>query len=542
MCLLKKQFCAIYLLLFLSFNLVLIICCSESQPSYLKNDEDCCVLELKEILIQDGKKFIPSSAVSAGVGYDGLKKYFFVANDSYRIGMIDNSVDPSNCIVAKRSDLVDCAKGKILTNPYNCALGWKSTTGHPQETNRFAYPLINTPECNRARYSCWDQNPQFHFVRYGSKIGALDEERRNFVLIDIIAKRFSSEKLSNFEILEVDCFSSLKSQFSFELYNIVAKDDLSEEPGEYLIRDQVTNDDEQETSRKIVMSTTLTSTMQVFKERSLEEIFDSRGSQISADSVIKRVEVGGSAGFFNFFSSSGGRQDITSRQKIWGKEKHESQERGSKEGHTTSEIKTIDYRFDQEIRVKPKHQTIVSIRQKRLKGERGFTAYYRVKPITAKKMWSPKRILTSLRRFGLTEEEIVDINNSISIPINGRVKIDSGFDTHVLIESKPLGSNDPRASTFEKYVFTEEGQLEKVPTDSHNQNETSKDQNSSGGTISTSGNQRLMDSNTSSSGIISLHPAWLVGLAVAAAVLIFMIVNFFLMKMKRVRTMRVNDR
>ena len=181
MCLLKKQFCAVYLLLFLSLNSVLIVFCSES---HLKYDEECCALELEEIPIQDGKKFIPSNAVLARDGSDGMKEYFFVSNDSYRIGLIDNSVDPSNCIVARISGSVYCSRGKILTNPNNCVYDWKdmASTRRPQETNQFAYPMI---EQHGRRYSSSSSMTQFYFVKSGDKIGAMDAETTNNFLFKV---------------------------------------------------------------------------------------------------------------------------------------------------------------------------------------------------------------------------------------------------------------------------------------------------------------------------------------------------------------------
>lgn len=178
--------------------------------------------------------------------------------------------------------------------------------------------------------------------------------------------KFSTPRLSSFEVLEVDCFSSLKNQFSFELYDFVAKDDLTEESDEPYFETHFYNKYIEEDIRHVRLNNTSVSFLKIVMEKTLAEIVGRRQSSSSNESTTNRISTSASVDFGNVFSGNVGFNYSSSLAWVLGRERDGNVEGEMRDGHTTIEKKKTTYRINENMRIKGCHKIIIITRQKML--------------------------------------------------------------------------------------------------------------------------------------------------------------------------------
>ena len=389
----------------------------------LIDDGSCCMLELENLVDVGSQKFIPSGAIPALI-QDGLETYFFITEVPINryfatVGAIDNTAEGYAFIWAPRnSQHRHWTRGAILANPNQCVVGWHEAKLPMVDTNKLSHPKLSF----RGRV---------YFGRYGQYIGGTYRTKLNG--IDMVHEEFENI-CPGFELLYVDCFASLKNQLWSELYHIEldrsTPQEGQEEGEEVVSSTEVTNNSNQDQVVKVDLDAEMFSSMEMTHESKLHEFSQTKWA------VHGSVDLRWLGKVLASFSLDGGYDAKSIKENF------------TRTGSVSVESKRTVYKLNQEIKVKARTKTQVFIKTRPIREDTQFTAYYRLKPKSASKMWTHERIIASMRRAGFEDwDKLKSENGSLTMPITGRLAIETGIETVAEVASTPLGSDSPAEVT-----------------------------------------------------------------------------------------------
>ena len=378
------------------------------------------MLELENLVDVGSQKFIPSSAIPALI-QNGLETYFFITKGGLGtrapVGAINNTVE-GYAFIRGEIPYKHWTTGAILANPNQCVVGWHLAEFPLVDTNKLSHPKLGF------------RGGKINFGRYGSYIGGTYWEGTHLSGVDMVTEGTKNIN-SDFELLYVDCFASLKNQLSSELYHIDLDSSLTREGDkkkeEVVSSTEVTNNSDEDQVIKVDLNAEMFSSMKMTHESKLYEFSQTEwGVHGSADlGWIGKI-------FGASFSLDGGYDAKSIKENF------------TRTGSVSVESKRTVYKLNQEIKVKARTKTQVFIKTRPIRGDTQFTAYYKLKPRTPSRMWTHERIIASMRRAGFEDwNKTKTENGSLVMPIRGRLAIETGFETVAEVVSTPLNSDSP---------------------------------------------------------------------------------------------------
>ena len=386
----------------------------------LIDDGDCCKLEMRNLINLIWRKFIPSSAIPA-LTQNGLETYFFITEGESGkyppVGAINNTAE-GLALNWGEIPYKHWIVGETLANPNQCVVGWHVAQLPLVDTNKLSHPKLSFG------------GGKVYFGRYDLYIGGTYRESTHLNGVDMVTEE-KKNIYSGFELLYVDCFASLKNQLSSELYHIdldrshLREGDKKKE--EVVSSTEVTNNSDEDQVIKVDLNAEMFSSMKMTHESKLYEFSQTEWS------VHGSVDLGWIGKLFGVSFSLDGGYDAKSIK-----------ENFTRTGSVSVESKRTVYKLNQEIKVKARTKTQVFIKTRPIREDTQFTAYYRLKPKSASKMWTHERIIASMRRAGFEDwDKLKTEYGSLVMPIRGQLAIETGFETVAEVVSTPLGSDSP---------------------------------------------------------------------------------------------------
>ena len=390
----------------------------------LVDDGDCCKLELENLIDEGSRKFIPSSAIPA-LTRNGVETYFFITKVPFDlayapVGTINNTAKGYgyNWAPADKRHK-HWTKGAILSNPNQCRVNWHESKLPLADTNKLSHPKLSSwgGKIYFGRANYWYSYGYYtggtHYL--GTYLNGINMETGRLLAINY-----------SYELLYVDCFTSLREQLLSELYHIHLDHPLTEgekEEEETVSSTELTNDSDEDQMMKIDLDAEISSSLMMTHESKLHEFSRTKwAAHGSADlaRLSKLLSLTTNQNYPNL-------KDFFTRT-----------------GSVSLESRKTVYRLNQEIKVNAGTKTQVFIKTRPIKGDTQFTAYYKLEPTTSSKMWTHERIIASMRRIGFEEwDKLKSENGSLIMPVRGQLAIETAFETVAEVVSTPLNSTSP---------------------------------------------------------------------------------------------------
>ena len=425
---------------------------------------DCCPLIWKPLTVLPSGSFVPSDAVLAGYDGDkGTKQYFtmlpsqnvfshdllgYVKEDSlnrphFRFEYLGKERyyeyhPEEKCLFVPQSfpsppfppgkcELFNISgPAVVLTNPYNCQLGWwqrNTTKGMPLHSLQYHYPRLG--KVNLGRYLCTKFNDvmpgyfnistlQFHTID-----GYCDEPHENH----------------GPEFLYIDCHASVQNMFKAELFDLKSDlDKFMKEGGKEEVSLQSTtiiNESNETQETDVNLKAETTKSFRLTEESGSNETRITKihysvdaGIEIKAEGVIGKI-----------FGYSGSAHTNYK----YDKDTEERFEKYVRTGRMDTQTSANTYTFNQKI-LEPAHSnTTISIMTTPIHGNITFKAGYRIK--TPKLLDFPGMsydfVFFALKRLevGQGMQNITRQGDYLVWYKEGTLTIQSGTNTHVSIIS-----------------------------------------------------------------------------------------------------------
>ena len=407
-------------------------------------EDDCCQLDWTPIIEAGHKRFIPADAIIGGRDANGTNWYYIRKETRSETGIISDVVTKPALFFRREDRIITedtWSGGLILTNPNHCVLGYKRrerSTVIFDETMQIQFPKI------KGRGFAYE-----HSIISNDDDGiaksvgiSWEEDSTSFKYYGItLSTRTWTQVSANENNLYVDCKESLLNQLSAELYDIDIdlKQLIDSSDHQTVSTTEVINDGDVEQFANVSLTADITSAIEMRHDTQLKTVSETKWG-VHGSANLKFVENFLFVKASQDLSVSGGYDSQTLKSNF------------TREGTIRYDSTKTTYKFNQSVRMKPKSKSKIVIKTKPVQGSQKFTAYYKISPKTVSlKSWTPKRILNILKRIGFTDYiRIREVNNTLILTYDGYMSVNSGFDTHVLIESKLLNETDPGDGKEEK--------------------------------------------------------------------------------------------
>ena len=421
-------------------------------PNYDENlgAADCCPLVLKERTSSGG---VPPDAIQGGVIRKDKEKVYYVrldlhlpdwggynsgdgtlTNPGYWVGM--KLADPSdwNRInfrgVYLRQEIINRnieitgnfpPKFPVLTNPYQCTLGWWKSVYRQQQP---------VPDIDLV----YPYSGYHYFARYDHDgfvaAGVLDRDTSHArelengqagIFHEIFEGRVDHHKEAGSEVLYINCTDSLRNILQVKMMELVVNyDKLGDSTAPVTIKTRTySNPTDNEHEYEYSVAHEMFSSMEIRFDKESRTVSRRKwGSsfEITAEGPVKEIfKLGGKiGGFLNF-------------EKEW--------EDLIRNGNTDLRSEKRMYEDKATITVPPQSKTTVSTIQMPVRGNLPFTAKYEIKSIA--RQMTPNAILKALERTsGISN--VREENGTVVINMKGFLKVDSGFNIETTQETKSL--------------------------------------------------------------------------------------------------------
>ena len=395
-------------------------------------ENDCCQLEWSPIIEAGHKRFIPADAVVAGRDLNGTNWYHIRKSTRQEAGIISDIVTKP-ALFYRHDDRViieDTWTGSVvLTNPNQCVLGWKlreKSYDKFDETMQYQFPRVKqrgfayypstTADAAVSVGTSWEDEPS-HYKYYGIQL----------------QNRVWTQNSYGEKVLYVDCKASLLNQLQAELYDIDVdmKELLGSKKHQAVATTEVVNDGDVEQMANVDLTADISTAIEMKHDTQLRTVAETKWG-VHGSLNLKFVE--------NFFFVKASQEVNVNG----GFDSRSLKENFTKDGTIRFDSTKTTYKFTQSVRMKPKSKTKIVINTRPIQGSQKFTAYYKLTPkMVNKKSWTVSRTLNTLQRIGFKDyNRVKTINNTLVLTYEGQIAVDTGFDTHVLIESRLLNETD----------------------------------------------------------------------------------------------------
>lgn len=460
---------------------------------------DCCPLEWKPLIDTPSGFVFPPDAVIAGE-MDERKMYFtllpgFIFNqlaDVIGIAIEGSDIETSLYVTedATHSNFYGwsfrkgCLKRlggsscnttwpdkyptKVLANPHGCVLGWWNRKGANilYDSSELHVPNIGKYLFTRSAVRYGDTTPSPFREESVDEASpspfneeSFDEASPSPVFEETIAGytcphgsfvyissgvRVNSGRGT--QILYINCRESIKNLFTAELFDM--KYDTSSIPAKdkasVLQSSTIINSNSLPQSTEVKMTASTTSSLEMSTEMS-----SSNSSSNSLENTMS-TETSVEAGFSGWGISASLKYAVN---KGMGSKRESSMERFAKTGRTSIMTSTSEYTFSQTIAVPANSKTVLNIVTTRLSGIIPFTAKYRIKHVKASIMsWNATTY--ALKRVGFQDvDKLKQENDTLILAYNGKLAVESGYDTHVEITSTELSNYTKVIENYKLYPF-----------------------------------------------------------------------------------------
>lgn len=412
---------------------ILFLSCVSSKGVNNIGEHDCCPLVWKPLIKTYEQWIVPPDAISLS-GFKDLQKYYTIMKGSSwygidKIGTLDlwptrgtlferdgvvYNYHPG-CLSVRFKDRCEVTPNDpilVLTNPHGCKIGfWRKQVDwfSPYDTSSLLFPKISSmifgrrPWAQDDMYGGYFENEYFHTIDNGITY---------------------KDTLS--EALYIDCRESAKSIFNAQLFNITYEIDslLGGKQPVILQSSTVVNNINLPQSFEVDLTAETSKSLQMSQSRS--ENYSTFHSFTWSASL--------EASFFKIASFKAGLEEK------W----EERMNRFASEGSVSMESTHTSYRFNQKVAVPPMSSTTVNIVSIPIQGTVPFQAKYRFTHIK-KGVMTIEQTLNTLRRLGFPNmDKIMQEGDHLILTYDGRLSLESGYDTHVDITSTPLEWNSTR--------------------------------------------------------------------------------------------------
>ena len=385
--------------------------------------DDCCQLEWTPIIEAGHKRFIPADAVVAGRDINGTNWYYIRKPNREETGIISDIVTKFAVFYKYRSGIVEDDTwngGYILTNPNQCIIG------HLERTGVFPFDETTEKQFPRVRYHGFAYYPGVNdsAISIGN---AYENDPGNYRYYGVrLATRGFHQSSYGEKVLYVDCRASLMRQLSAELYDmdIDVKQLIGSQEHQAVARTEVVNDGEYEQMAHVDLTADINTAVDMKHDNQLSTVAETKWG-VHSSLNLKFLE--------NFFKVAASAS----------RDSHSLKDNFTSTGSVRFESSTSTYKFTQSVRMKAKSRTKIVINTRPIQGSQKFTAYYKLTPKVAfSKSLTLERTLGTLQRLGFRDfGKIRKVKGTLVLAYEGYLSVDSGFDTHVLIESVPLSGD-----------------------------------------------------------------------------------------------------
>lgn len=426
-------------LLFCTFN----YCLCVKRPGELVDNNDCCQLEWR--IVNDkgnGRRFIPSSAISLGKTVHGFDIYFFMGIEAKHFGLI-NSTTQGLAFVGP-DGLITWGNGHILSNPNKCHVSWQDepTNDEPIDSVRYNLPSYHVfvgrdPVSANHFGAHYDPQGLSYFGYFDQVIGS-----KTLYAYNIDKSHFRVYN-SSLVFLRVDCIQSLNDQVvaelidvDFDVNSLVGENGSKEK---VLASTEVLNEGDDAEWFKVNLDATIAPSLKMSHETVLPQFVQTEwGLNETLSTSFALIE-----------------DTLDLSPLVPAEEKARLKDQFVKSGKLSFLLDALVYKFHEDIKVAPKTSVKVVIKTKPIRGHKDFTAYYRITPSTSYKMWTNKRILGTLERLGFEDLRLIEeVNGELVLAVEGRLSINTGLDTQVSIITRPLDSQDSTETFYKKLIPT----------------------------------------------------------------------------------------
>lgn len=330
----------------------------------------------------------------------------------------------------------------VLSNPNNCVLHWQPNKKGRWKfaSSRVEYPSMvedlvlyarDLPDFVGGLHPHVGSTDEMGYSKaFGFKVTNQSTEMKNYEP----AQHFAE----SCDLLAIDCVASLRSELRAELVELHSEEgtlfdkSLGTRMGvaagdtKILSVTEMINESEFDQDATIELDSSVSSSLYMSHKTQLHDMVDTAWSLDGSVSVSFTVDL------LTFEPAGGGEFNRNSM-------------RDSLIYHGQAFYESHDKRFKYsgKVTLKGKTKSVVTMRTRHIKESHSYLAKYRIIDVErSKSNVTLQHVRESFRRQGFEDwDKLKEANGEIFYTTQGQMKIDTGIDTHIMIESFPVAGN-----------------------------------------------------------------------------------------------------
>lgn len=390
--------------------------------------DDCCSLTWEPVIDAGGRRFIPSTAIPFGEHEsDNLKmtsKIFFARKldiDGNIVGAIDDQIRGTVYIyisAAGPRDGLWWTDTYVLANPHNCDVEWYDNSGRQEKWPMTGTAALEFPSIGTRLFA--KSPPGAVLYTYGG------ESADGF---DLAVSPWQFKTYEQYQVLGIDCASSLRKTLEAELFDIEFDTQTLLDKSQQLkvlSSTEVINDSDFDQEATIDLESEVLSSLRMSHDVQLYSMMDTKWG----------VHASAKAGWL-------GKMMGLSVSVDGGYDAHSLKTNFTRTGTVAFDSQRKQFKYKENIVVKARTKTKVTMNTQPIGGSQHFKAHYRISSTKANSNVTFNHVANSLRRQGFAGWDQLkrDDSGNIVFTVDGDMEVDAGVDTHILIESTPLSDN-----------------------------------------------------------------------------------------------------